>query len=142
MTEEKIPPFLKDCIDVKAMTIIGLSTAIKSMIKSKTEPILSTNTKVLIITNFGSIEGNIVSYLDNEEDSNLAKIISDGLFNVKNRMMSAIQDDIGQPIVTNNTGIVTILDATVTPHGNPLVVSQYKILHIFSDQIVGFTFGN
>ena len=130
----KAPNYIEKRIDIKRVTIISAAAAIKSLINDKTK-ILGPNTQVIVLTTSSMIYGQI---LIGDEDNTPAAAINKSIFDCRNKILENEQDK--EDIVVNNSSIITIKNACIKPlvGGNP---AKFELLNIFTDQILGFSFG-
>ena len=132
---ENCPDFIKNRIDVKVETIIAANTVLNALTKEK---IIHENAKIMIVTNFGVVEGTLKQEVDAND---VAQHISLGSAKIRNNNLSKLEKEVDNPIITNNNFFVTILDAKVIPFSNPGNRLTFAVLNLFSDKIAGFTFG-
>jgi hypothetical protein len=132
---EEGPEFIKNRIDVKVETIIAANTLLNELTKEK---IIDENAKIMIVTNFGIVEGTLKQEVDAND---VAQQISLGSAKIRNNHLSKLEKEVASPIITNNNYFVTILNAKVIPFSNPSKIVTFTVLNLFSDKIVGFTFG-
>ena len=136
MEETKRPEFIKNRIDLKATTVTAFAYALNSM---KEEESIGKNTKLLLLTNMGTIEGDI--YFPNDENKdNIEVILSDSFINIRNNILRDDEVEIEKPNIVNDTSIITIVNAKITPFSNSNNVLNFATLNLFADQILGFSF--
>ena len=135
MEETKRPEFIKNRIDLKATTVTAFAYALNSM---KEEESIGKNTKLLLLTNMGTIEGDI--YFPNDENKdNIEVILSDSFINIRNNILRDDEVEIEKPNIVNDTSIITIVNAKITPFSNSNQVLNIPTLNLFADQILGFS---
>lgn len=132
---ENCPEFIKKRIDVKVETIIAANTVLNELTKEK---MIHENAKIMIVTNFGVVEGTLKHEVDTND---MAQRISMDSAKIRNNHLSKLEKEVASPIITNNNYFVTILDAKVIPFSNSRNKLTFAALNLFSDKIVGFTFG-
>ena len=132
---ENSPAFIKNRIDVKVETIIAANTVLNELTK---EAIINKNAKLMIVTNFGVVEGTLKQEVDAND---LAQQICLSFAKVRNNNLAKAEKEVASSTITNNSYFVTILDAKVIPFSNPSKIVTFAVLNLFSDKIVGFTFG-
>lgn len=147
MDEEiKVPNFSQNRIDVKELTIEAFSEAVKTCIKGDT-PLLGPNTKVTLLTTIGHVSGKILTFMEDpktNEKKDVAQTVNNFLLKLKTETLATIEEETGSEnsAIVNNSGIVVVLDAELKPYSNPKCNHTFKVLNLFADQIVGFTFGD
>jgi hypothetical protein len=137
MEEKKCPEFIKNRIDLKATTVTAFAYALNSM---KEEDSIGQNTKLLLLTSMGTIEGEIYFPNDNNKD-NVGVVLSDAFINIRNNILCDDEAEMDKPTIVNDTSIITIVNAKVTPFSNSNNVLTLATLNLFADQILGFSFG-
>lgn len=136
MEETKRPEFIKNRIDLKATTVTAFAYALDSM---KEEHSIGQNTKLLLLTNMGTIEGDIYFPNDKNKD-NIEVILSDSFINIRNNILLDDEVEIEKPNIVNDTSIITIVNAKITPFSNSNNILNFATLNLFADQILGFSF--
>jgi len=129
------PNFIKNRVDLKAATVNMFASAI-NVLKTDNTELVSKETKVFLFTNFGVIEGDIPV---TEEENLSSDPIGNAFFQIRNNGLAKIEEESEKLQVSNNVSIVTIRDAIIHPFNGE--TSSIGILYLFSDQIVGFTYG-
>jgi hypothetical protein len=143
MDKEKAPSYIKNRIDVKAQTIQVFVETIKKVTEEE-KPLLGRNTQVLILTTLGQVHGKILTFTDNSDTTNdVSQILNERFLQLKNFGLAILEEKHnGEEIsIVNNSGLVVVIDATLKPYANPQSTYNYKVLNLFADQIVGFSFG-
>ena len=131
---ENWPEFIKKRIDVKLETILAANTVLNELTKEK---IIHENAKIMIVMNFGVVEGTFKQEIDAND---VTQQISLGSAKIRNEYLSKLEKEVANPIITNNNYFVTILDAKVIPFSNPSNILTFSTLNLFSDQIVRIYF--
>lgn len=129
------PEFIKNRIDVKLETIIAANSVLNEL---TTEKIIAENAKLMIVTDFGVVEGILKQDFD---DNDVAQQISMASAKIRNNNLFKLEKEVARTIITNNNYFVTIIDAKVIPFSNPSKILTFAVLNLFTDKIVGFTFG-
>jgi len=137
MEEKKCPEFIKNRIDLKATTVTAFAYALDSM---KEENSIGQNTNLVLLTNMGTIEGDIYFPNDKNKD-NVGVILSDSFINIRNNILCDDEAEIEKPNIVNDTSIITIVNAKITPFSNSNNILTLATLNLFADQILGFSFG-
>lgn len=138
MNDEKISDSVQNRMDLKACTIGSLTQSIEMLIHSDKVK-LDSNTTVTLITNFGNVEGTFDYSTVDDDNASVSSSIINAAVKVRNTFIS--QNETADTIWVNNCGMITLLDATITPFATPNIKQHYANLSLFTDQIVGFTFG-
>ena len=125
----KAPGFIANRIDVKAVTINCAAMSLNTLKEEDTLGELE-DTNIMLLTNFGTIEGEIV--LDNNN------FFSD-CNELRNTLLANAPQKEG--IIINNSSSIILKNAKIIPYANPSYSIQLQDFSIFSDQIVGFTYG-
>lgn len=138
--KNKAPDFVKERIDVKAETILSFAHAIGRLKAGAVAGIsLAPDTNILMMTSFGFVEGEIETFEGEPKTASAA--MSKALFGIRNDDFVNMQEH-GRNTVTNNSSIITVRDAKITYYASPQNPSRIAELFLFSDQIIGFTYGN
>lgn len=121
-------------LDIKALTLTCAANAINAL-KTAKDISLNPNTKLIIFTTSSMIYGTIL--LD-DNDSDPALAINRAIVDSRNQFLKEVQSD--NDVFVNNSCSLQIKDATIRPlaGGND---AHIHILNVFSDQILGFSFG-
>ena len=141
--EKTIPTYMENRIDVKSETIIMFTSLIKDLTEGA-KPLLGSSTRVILLTTIGQVEGKLRTLFDQDTDTDdLAQQINAKLLRDKNEAL-ALSEGVHKeaPSIVNNSGLIVVVDATLKPFSNPSCTYNYKILNLFADQIVGFTFAD
>lgn len=134
----KTPDFVTNRLDVKYHTIAAFQTAINRIKASNAETLsIGPETKVHILTNFGTVTGEIVVDHTIKEVINVLETV---VVDSRNEELANLHTD--KSIVVNNTATLFIRNAQLKPYANPKVTLEYPSLHVFVDQIVGFSWGH
>lgn len=147
--DKDIPSFITNSIDFKKILVFGIFNLIQRIKDGKVEDVsMGKNTSVSVMTNFGLVSGRVMLF-DNESEKEIIDTRDFGslfyLETVKSvdKVMANLEDKIGPETikVINQTGRLMLADVTITPFANPQ--NKYKLarLLLFTDQIVGITFG-
>lgn len=133
----KAPDFITNRLDVKFHTIVAFQAAINKIKESNAETLsIGPETQVHIITNFGTVTGEIVmDHLVKEVINVLETVVVDSRNEELSRMETA------DSIIVNNTATLFIRNAVLRPFTDPRHTIEYPSFHIFVDQIVGFSWG-
>lgn len=137
MEEKKCPEFIKNRIDLKATTVTAFAYGIDAM---KEENSIGQNTRLVLLTNIGTVEGDIYFPNDKNKD-NVGVVLSDSFLNIRNNILCDDEAEIEKPTIVNDTSIITIVNATITPFANPNNILNIATLNLFADQILGFSVG-
>lgn len=123
-------------LDVKGITLTTAAAAINTL-KADKDFTLGSNTQILILTTSSVIYGDILLNLnDNEKDPVLW--INKAIGTARNNYLEKNQTD--SDVVINNSSYLQIKNATVRPLSGGSGYN-FKILNVFTDQILGFSFG-
>lgn len=142
MEEEKVPTYIKNRVDLKASTIHSFSAAIEFLKTPHDNISLGPDTRLILMTNFGMVEGTLQSTMQSDDEKTTGTVISDALIKTRNTFLAEDEETLDTDTISNNFSLITISNAKVTPYSNPAAVSIYEVLNLFTDQIVGFTFGS
>jgi hypothetical protein len=129
------PELIQKRIDVKVETISAVNSVLNQLMKEK---VLHENTKIMIITNFGIVEGTFQEKVDSND---MARRLSIDAAKMRNSHLSELEKEIAVPVIVNNNYFITISDARLIPFANPGNVISFAVMNLFSDQIAGITFG-
>ena len=147
--ENKIPQFMQNSIDFKKIVISYIFEMIDALKKGELESLsIGEKTTVRILTNFGIVEGKVINFDEESEKEILnEKNNPSALYAIANRGVGMTMADYEAKIgsdnlrVTNHTGRLVLTDAVVMPYANPQGKFNISRMLIFTDQIVGITFG-
>ena len=141
----KLPKFLSDRCDVKAESILTFHTAYSSIAQGKIEG-ASTDAQVMLVTPQGIVSGTIcvhqnsITEEDFQQDPSL--VIENIAFTARNENLKELQDEAEDTLnVVNNSAIITVRDAILTPWATPNNTFKFKVLYLFASDISGFTIG-
>lgn len=101
----------------------------------KAEKKLDEAAKIILLTNFGIIEATLGKGGDREASQPFSK-----KWSVRNEYLAKLENKVkpSHPLIND---LLTLFDAKITPFSTPAHAVTIEILNLFSDQIVGFTFG-
>lgn len=107
-------------------------------IKSKFKP------KLILLTNFGRIEGNpLITGLEEYNRCNKSKDANDNfLDNISSQIdeiRNGILQDTGKQNPEEYPSVLSLKDVTIIPHNDKKESYTLDNLNVFTDQIVGFT---
>jgi|GEM_PF-1378407 len=147
----RTPNFLNNRVDLRYHTLTMLNSGIESLkSKENNEISISDDTRVFIMTNFGLIAADIkeLGVSDNSSENvkpgqKLFQLMLEALLNSRNNYLSEQEELIGQGNlrVINDSSFVVLENVTVIPFANPNTKSNLDSLILFTDQIVGISFG-
>lgn len=150
--ENKVPNFIKNRIDLRHQTLSLFNSAVETLKSNENDVItIGADTGVLIMTNFGVVSGNIKELGTSEESTEetkpgqlVFKMLLEALLKTRNQYLSEDEESIGQENlrVINDSSFVVLENVVVTPFANPNVKTKFESLMLFTDQIVGITFGS
>lgn len=139
---------IKDRIDLKSLTFQCFNTAIEVLKSNEFEGIsVSPNTSLVILTDFGIIQGSYIPNLESEDDSNesageiFVRTITGKVFEIRNKRLVELKSENPELKLINDSSSIVLSDVTITPYSNPSSKSHIGLLTLFTDQIVGFSFG-
>jgi len=141
--QKEQPKLIAQRIDVKTITLYSFASTLQSIKDGLIKEIsIDSSTTVSLLTNFGVITGDIEDISgdpDHAEDiTKLNKII----LKARNHALVENEKALGEDVqVVNNSGIIVIANARVTIFSNPNAFFNFQKLFLFTDQIVGFTYG-
>lgn len=139
--ENKVPDFIKNRIDIKTDTINTLALFLEELNKRNEKSSLNPKIQVFLLTNFGTVKGDIVIGSSSEDNTqNSALILNNTFIDIRNNLWA--NDSREKNNIVNNTSYITVLNAKIVPFANPNIIFNFKILNLFADQITGFTFGS
>lgn len=147
--ERNIPSFMRNSIDFKKSIATSIFSLIQDMREGKFEGVsLGPNTTAAVITNFGLVRGKVVLF-DNESEKGIYEnhdydsLIYMQAIKTLDESMANFETEVGSESVklVNYTGRLVLADAVVTPYANPQSSFNFSRLLLFTDQIVGITFG-
>jgi hypothetical protein len=144
MTEEaKVPNFLQNRIDLKAMTIRTFGVTIDTFRNLPDRPYGDLNS--IVMTNFGLIEGEIIDLSDEGDERVLPfKSLAVAMFDARNNVLTERESLIGEENirVVNDSSMFLVVNATLIPFSNPQNRFNIGEILLFTDQVVGLTAGN
>jgi hypothetical protein len=140
--ETCVPTFLEKRIDVKAMTLLSFQSAIEAKTESGESALGNPKPDLFIITNFGIITGEIQNLDDVESQEDVGAQIDNVIFKNRNNILAALEKDYGSDArVVNNSSIIVIKNATIIPFTLSQSRHNFNRLLLFTDQIVGISYG-
>jgi hypothetical protein len=140
LSKEKI----RKGIDLKALKVYMFNSILESFKSGEFEGItVGKDTKTLLITNFGVVEGTIRKIGDYEE-SNLSQVffssVTSSMLKAANEEMSKLEEDRDITEINQST-MIYLTDVLISPFDNPRSKTQLDNLLLFSDQVVGVSAG-
>ena len=134
--DQNRPNSLANIIDHKALILETVGLAL-SAAKSGTIEGLSLSdldSRVLLFTNFGTLECDV-----DVQDS----VVNRAITEVVNMAVNKKEEEVGEGNVqfVNISGRITLKDVKLVTFNHPKNVSHLSEITLFSDQIVGFSFG-
>ncbi|MEA1961724.1 MAG: hypothetical protein U9N81_10740 [Bacillota bacterium] len=153
MEERRSPALLNQRVDMKYATLLTFNDVLEH-IKSGGIPgiPLPAETKTLILTQFGTIEGDIVN-LDNDEqeevmdESNWRAIFFKNLVNGVAESRNEVildwenQNDVDKLKLINDASYILLSNAVIIPFSTPQARFAIGEMVLFTDQIVGISAG-
>lgn len=144
----KVPQFMQNGIDFKKAVASYFYGMIDMAKNGELDGItIGEKTNVKILTNFGTIDGRAI-YFDEASEGKMAtddsaSFLYASVIKAVDMTMADQEAKIGSDNlrVINQTGRLVLADAVVTPYANPSFKFNYTRLLVFTDQIVGITFG-
>lgn len=136
-TEAKV---ISKRIDVKAVTLNAFGTSLELAEKGGIEGVsISPDTRMFIITNFGIISGELEVMLSTSEP---VTAFNQAIFRARDSLLASLEQELGNEAqVVNNSGVVTLANARLTVFSNPNATFSFQRISLFTDQIVGFSYG-
>ncbi|WP_034440340.1 hypothetical protein [Clostridium ihumii] len=138
------PNLIEDRIDLKCLTFDCFCKSIDFLKSGELKNIsVGENTTIVILTNFGIMEG-IPLKLSNTKDTPSEILINElipKIFEIRNDEIIRLKEKNENLSLINDTSSILLKDVTIRPYSNPECISHIKYLTLFSDQIVGISFG-
>ena len=91
------------------------------------------NYKLMIVTSSAIISGTLSA-----QTTDMSKL-NQKMIDARNETLSA--NETTEDIIVNNVSMITLNDVTISPFANPKAITSMSIINIFSDQILGYSFG-
>ncbi|MGG0727278.1 hypothetical protein [Bacillus paramycoides] len=141
--DTKIPELLKNSIDLKKATVDSFCHTIDALKSSEQDGLsIDLATKLIFFTNFGMITGNLLdSYLPKSDEEKMIERFHEGVFMFRDSQLNKSFDEEDITEILNKTGCIALTNVEVSYHANPSNVQMLPYLLLFSDQVVGLTFG-
>lgn len=130
----EMPKSLENLIDLKLLTLKTFQMCIDRL-KNDESITLSQKTNLIIFTSSASIMGTVVL----DEDKDIRDVLNSILLSTRKSLLKQIEHSNSE--VINRSGVIVIKDATIRPFSNPAATFNVAVLNIFTDQILGFSFG-
>ena len=141
-TCDSVPNFLKKRIDVKAATLTTFYDALKATNPENGEAFLDPKTTILIITNFGLVNGEIENLQDTQDQEDIVTKVDQAIFKGRDHILAAVEKRVGcDASIVNNSSIIALKNATITPFAAPQARHTFSRFFLFTDQIVGISYG-
>lgn len=136
--------FKNDSLDLKAFTFECFSTAIEILKSGEIEGIsIGENTSVLILTDIGLVEGTIM--MKNPANTNpnerFAHFVMTNTINAFNEQLDKIKSENSALSIINNSDSIILKNVVITPYSNPGSKINLATLILFTDKILGISFG-
>ncbi|MEZ2659278.1 hypothetical protein [Aneurinibacillus aneurinilyticus] len=156
MDEKKfeVPNFSQNTVDVKKYILGAFNTLVKGIQSGKMKGVeVGKDNQIMILTNFGTVYGNIQSLTEEHDNNNATpwdasqefmKIINEQALQLSEHLLSRDEKEISPENlrVINHSSPIYLENVTVIPYANPSSNLKFPSLLIFSDQIVGISFGS
>jgi hypothetical protein len=126
------PDYIKNSVDLKESNIIAFAATINAA-KDNSESTNFKKNRLILITNFGHITCDIVI----DDDTYAATFFAQA---TKTRNLYLTEQP-NIPLVTNNSTLLLVENADVVSFSNLSAKTHFDSLALFTDQIVGYTFG-
>jgi hypothetical protein len=135
MPKLKTPNFIQERIDLKNESILATVRVLGNQG-------LEDGREVTILSTIGLVKGTVQSEFGLEEEGNEVIKQNDAIMKERNEYLADVIEDDESPLVINNYALLTLTDVEIIPF-NPCSGSSFKmdVLNLFSDQIVGYTYG-
>ncbi|MBD7984403.1 hypothetical protein H9649_07420 [Sporosarcina sp. Sa2YVA2] len=136
------PKLLSDRIDARALTVNIFYDAIETLKSGKIEGVsMGQDTQLVIYTTFGTVTGQLMEdEYENDAQLNSAAMIHEIFMKVRNKQLISLEEE-GVNRLVNDSGYIPIVNAQITPFGNPNNVHRLGYFLLYPDQITGLTFG-
>lgn len=140
--EKTLKDVLSDRIDTKVGAIAGLDVAIKAFQNDNAKekkPVSLDGNNVIIITNFASIACELIYPDADTKELSTAQLIFKTAFDSSEKIYETFSSD---TTIVNNSKTLLLKNAQIVPFACPQHILNYEVLALFTDQIVGVTFGS
>jgi len=146
MENEETSKLLSEKVDIKRSRIISFANMIKNM--SENGKLLSEDTSVALLTSLGIVNGKIfipeMITEETKDDLSLELQVNIGCLDAVLPFVAFLEKSVAEeglnPRPVNDTSLIVIEDAVlITPSGTS---HNFKILNLFVDQVIGFSFGS
>lgn len=139
---------LNNRVDLKSLTFQCFNSVI-DVLKTNESNILvgNSNVSLVILTHLGMIQGDFISNFDISDDSQdnneikLVKTLSGKVFEMRDKELLEFQSENSNFKLINDSGTIALSDVTITPYNSINNAIHLGFLSLFTDQIIGFSFG-
>lgn len=143
-----LPKSVLDLIDFKSYHISRYADMVERL-KSGEKVQFGPNTKVVILTHSAQVTGTLIDTLTeetNESETESQIFIRTFLRTLTESLVKELSgNESGKPVekaaFSNVFKVINLKDAQVTPFADPQTVFSYSHLTLYTDQVVGITFG-
>lgn len=142
--DKQNPKLIDNRTDLKSLTFQCLSSGLDILKSDKTGNIsIDSETNVIVITNFGTVEGTLIDFNKSTDNPNKAFVnaLFEKVFEVRNERIIELENENDQFRLINDTDSLTLENVTITPYANSNNKFNLGELILFSDQIVGLSIG-
>ena len=129
------PEALKNLVDLKAITINSFQVAIDGFKKSD-KITLGKDTKLILLTQASLIECELL----NENEKEPIYLINKMALEARNKLLST--EEYTNKNYLNQSATLRLKNVTITPFSNPQAKINLPVLNLFTDQILGVSFGS
>lgn len=149
MDENVLPKLLENRIDLKSITFSALDASLDVFKSGKIEEIsIGKNTRVIILTSFGIVEGNPIKKSITESDTDSPDLVNtfsttllDNVFKIRNSEIQKLETQNPEFKLINDSSAILLSDVSVTPYSNPNAKSNLRYLILFTEDIKALSFG-
>lgn len=121
-------------VDMREVTFLAFRTALQTLQDDKEKQLIPKDCHLVILTNFGQI----LYRVDEDKSGSIGKELANIILKIRDSTLEQIPPDM---TVTNDCKMLVLENVTVVPFANPQASLTYSVLTLFTDEIVGITFG-
>ena len=142
--ERKVPKLLNDRVDLRSLTIGVFHSSLTTLKNGELQGVeLDKDNELIIFTNFGTITGDLLDNIDEEEKDDSVKnatFLHEVIMRARNTSLDEYSNE-GIVRLVNDSGAIPLANVTITPYSNPNNPYNLSYFLLYPDQVIGFTIG-
>lgn len=139
------PKLIENRVDLKGFTVNALNAVVQALNANEfTDVTVKEEVSLYFLTNLGLIEANIVTVPKKDDvkkltEDNFISFLIDNMIDARNKVISDLEEKQDNLQLVNGSSFIYLKKAKITQANSPGYTLDELIL--FTDQIIGITFG-